>query len=415
MLKRFLHFNDNTFAPCPTASNRDRLFKISAILQKIRENCLKIEREERYAVDEQIIPFKGTNHLKLYLPKKPNKWGFKVVSLNGVSGIVYDFEFYTGVEPPTVDGIGMKCADVVIRLCQSVPKHLNCKVFFDNYYNCFELQLKLQEMGIWTVGTLRKNRLRNCTLESEADLKLQGRGSYDYRTNLNKTKLWVVRWYDNRAVNLSSTYVGPHPIGSIERWDKKQRKRVRITQPCIVKEYNLHMGGVDKFDMLTSLYRLEHKSRRWYMRIFYWALQVAAVNGWLMYRRQCELLKVEKKERLDLLNFVASISESLIKCQKSVENQRQPGRPPSRNPTPDSISPLRDIQESEEPPSRRRRTTTNVQDDVRLDQIGHYPEYREKKSRCTHCSRPMRMGCAKCKVGLCVEKDRNCFLKFHTT
>lgn len=156
-----MHFNDNTFALLPNDPNRDRLFKISPILDRIRLNFLKLEREERFSIEER---FKGTNHVKIYLPKKPNKWGFKVISLNGVSGITYDFEFYTGIEPRTVGGIGMKSADVVIRLCESVPKNLNCKVFFDNYFNCFDLQLKLQEMGIWSVGTLRQNRLRNCSL-----------------------------------------------------------------------------------------------------------------------------------------------------------------------------------------------------------------------------------------------------------
>lgn len=104
-------------------------------------------------------------------------------------------------------------------------------------------------------------------------------------------------------------------MGSVERWDKKQKKRIRIAQPRIIKEYKMNIEGVDKFDMLTALYRLEHKSRPWHIRIFYWCLQVAAVNGWLHYRRQCELLKVDKKDQLDLLGFIAPVSDSLIKGQ----------------------------------------------------------------------------------------------------
>lgn len=121
----------------------------------------------------------------------------------------------------------------------------------------------------------------------------------------------------------------------------------------------------------------------------------------------------KKKQQLDLLEFITSISESLIKCQKSPEPRRKPGRPPSRKRTSDSISPLSDVQ-PKQAPKRRRRTPVSVQNDVRLDQCGHFPEYRANKPRCAECSKPMRMGCMKCKVGLCVEKDRNCYLAFHT-
>ena len=36
--------------------------------------------------------------MKQYLPKKPHKWGFKVWARAGISGIIYDFEIYTGKE-----------------------------------------------------------------------------------------------------------------------------------------------------------------------------------------------------------------------------------------------------------------------------------------------------------------------------
>ena len=54
-LRRFLHFVDN-MTHDPAA--KDKLFKISPILQKVREQCLKIPPEEYHSVDEQIIPAK---------------------------------------------------------------------------------------------------------------------------------------------------------------------------------------------------------------------------------------------------------------------------------------------------------------------------------------------------------------------
>jgi hypothetical protein len=36
------------------------------------------EVEEVTSVDEQIIPYKGTFMLKVYMQNKPSKWGIKV-------------------------------------------------------------------------------------------------------------------------------------------------------------------------------------------------------------------------------------------------------------------------------------------------------------------------------------------------
>ena len=43
-----------------------------------------------------MIPFKGRSSLKNYMKNKPHKWGYKVFTREGVSGIVYDFEVYAG-------------------------------------------------------------------------------------------------------------------------------------------------------------------------------------------------------------------------------------------------------------------------------------------------------------------------------
>ena len=49
------------------------LNKVRPLLNMLREACLKVEPEEKMSNDEQIIPFKGKNKLKQYIPKKPKK------------------------------------------------------------------------------------------------------------------------------------------------------------------------------------------------------------------------------------------------------------------------------------------------------------------------------------------------------
>src|SRR6218665_2369612 len=59
-----------------------------------------------------------------------------------------------------------------------------------------------------------------------------------------------------------------------------------------------------------SLYRLSSiTSCRWYCRIFLWVLNVAVINGWLLYCHHAQLKSVLVQ---DLLDFTANISEILI-------------------------------------------------------------------------------------------------------
>jgi len=130
-ITRYLHFNDNNKA----TTNRDdpqhdRYFKVRPLLTMLRESCLKIKSEEKMSIDEQMIPFKGRNSLRQYIPKKPKKWGFKVIARCGVSGITYDFCLYAAKGPSVEQSCGYQSGDFVIKLCETLPKGQNFKVYF---------------------------------------------------------------------------------------------------------------------------------------------------------------------------------------------------------------------------------------------------------------------------------------------
>ncbi|KAL7631295.1 UNVERIFIED_CONTAM: hypothetical protein RMT77_018402 [Armadillidium vulgare] len=95
-LKLFIHFNDNSKIPDTNTSPYDKLYKLRPILDSVLEKCRSIELEEYHSIDEQIIPTKAKSALKQYNPKKPHKWGYKVFSRCWASGILYEFEVYTG-------------------------------------------------------------------------------------------------------------------------------------------------------------------------------------------------------------------------------------------------------------------------------------------------------------------------------
>ena len=89
-LNRFVHFNDNASAVQSRDDPAyDRYYKVRPLLTMLRDACWLTEPEARMSIDEQMIPYKGKNSLRQYLPKKPKKWGFKVMAKCAVSGLSF--------------------------------------------------------------------------------------------------------------------------------------------------------------------------------------------------------------------------------------------------------------------------------------------------------------------------------------
>ena len=76
------------------------------------------------------------------------------------------------------------------------------------------------------------------------------------------------------------------------------------------------MGGFDLSDMLSALYRVEHKCMKWYKRIFLWALHLSTINAWLLYRRHSDQRQISRNQQKSLIEFIANISESLTMKSK---------------------------------------------------------------------------------------------------
>ncbi|XP_047116180.1 piggyBac transposable element-derived protein 3-like [Schistocerca piceifrons] len=227
-------------------------------------------------------------------------------------------------------------------------------------------------------------------IAEEKELKNKGRGPLDYRID-ESSNILVVRWYDNKAVQLVSTYAGINPQDKYKRWSKKDNQSIQVNQPLIVKEYNEHMGGVDLADMLTELYRINARSKKWYMRIVYWCFNVAVVNSWLFYRRH--LNQRGATSHISLLDFHSHIASGLTIAGNVVHHKR--GRPSTE-----------DMQAS-----KRKLLASRSIADVRYDEVGHWPQQSHQKGRCKLCPKGFsRVSCIKCKVFLCITSDVFCNL-----
>lgn len=316
----------------------------------------------------------------------------------GASGFVYDFEVYTGKDTNVGERTSLGISgDVVVRLCRGIPQNENFKVSFDNWFTSHSLISKLKSVGIWSIGTVRNNRLRGCTFKTDRQLQEEGRGAYDYRTEI-ESGVFALKWFDNRNVHFASSYVGREPVGTVRRWSKTSRSYVDVLCPAIVAQYNRFMGGVDLNDMLIALYRKDIRSKRFYLRIIFHLVDMCVVNAWLLYRRHCTQKGQKYKT---LVVFRSEIGRALT--SSSAINPRRRGRPSNES------------QEEPTTSSRHRARQVRPVDDVRFGGWGHFPEYVENPLRCKHCVKGIiQVKCQRCQVHLCFTPTRNCFKDFHT-
>ena len=84
-LRRLFHCNANSKAVPAGHTDFDKLFKVRPGIDSILKKCRYLPQEERHSIDGQMLPTKGRMSLKQYCPKKPHKFGIKVVARCGVS------------------------------------------------------------------------------------------------------------------------------------------------------------------------------------------------------------------------------------------------------------------------------------------------------------------------------------------
>ncbi|XP_039292535.1 piggyBac transposable element-derived protein 3-like [Nilaparvata lugens] len=320
-VRRFLHFSNNL-----TPDKKDKLYKVRPVFDNLVQKFKSIPLEENLSIDEQMCATKARHHLKVYMPDKPHKYGYKIFVLSGVSGFAYNLEVYTGkddnVQTDDEPDLGAS-SNVVVRLLRIVESHQNYKVYFDNYYTSLPLLDFLKKRGILSLGTVRRNRVVNCKLPDEKEIKTLKRGSIvEYVGDYNGTQISNLVWKDNKAVTMLSTFSGTEPVTKVKRFDQKEKKEISVPCPNVISIYNSHMGGVDLLDSLIGRYKIIMRSKKWYMRLFYHLLDLCVINSWLLYK-QSRALKVSTCKELNLPEFRLQVGETLCKIDSITEKKEE--------------------------------------------------------------------------------------------
>lgn len=374
---RFLHLNDNSTMKPRGHPEYDRLHKVRPLITMLTGRFKDNYSPSRYlSIDESMVPFKGRSMLKQYImPLKPVKRGFKVwVVCCAVTGYMCAMEVYEGRKDNNEYADAGLGEQVVLKLCDAFVGLGYC-LFFDRFFDSLVLLTRLLAKKLFACGTLMANRKHYPKDKLKDDNNLET-GDFD---SVMDGSISVTKWRDRgkKCVLMASNMHNPADLTSVSRTNKEGRKE-DIRCPKSIADYNKYMGGVHRFDQLLATYTVSWKSRRWWMKLFYYLLNAAIVNSYIVYRETAKKL-LKPKDILTHLEFRSKLADELINNFCSRKRDASCTDPPCFSSVP----------------------------------VPHYP-IKSKYRRCAYCSTRAtqvrsRIACDVCNVCCCLQ----CFKPYH--
>ena len=320
-----LHFSNNNEALPKDHPNHDRAFKVRWLIDYLNERFLQsVDPEANQSVDEHMVKFKSRNIMKQHIHNKPIKWGFKMwYRCAPKSDYLYEMDIYTGKKEVTESGLG---ESFVLKLTEKLNGSF-CRISFDIFFTSSSLMRKLTENDLYGLGVVRQCRKllakkeetekkkskqvksKNKTKELVHGSTFSSESSFDRGDSdflVSKDGLVALRWKDSKVVMLLTNCMDPSMMTNVERRQKGKAEKLKLPCPVIIKEYNLHMNGVDLHDQLKTCYEVDRKAKfRYYLRIFFDLMDSVVVNAHIIYKK-------EVNARMNLLDFKVSLSEALV-------------------------------------------------------------------------------------------------------
>jgi len=387
LLKNF-HLNDNSTAVPRGDPAFDKLYKIRPLLTIMNSNFQKHAMStDSQSIDEAMILFKGRSSLRQYMPLKPTKRGYKVwIRADSKSGYVYQFEVYTGKEDSGAGGVGL--GERVVKALTESLQFTNTHVTFDNFFSSWRYWITCVQKNIFATCTVRSNRCNLPVMARVNDPMTRGEAKWCTRDSIG-----YVKWKDTKVVHVMSTAFSPNTMLNAKR-TQKDGTSVMVDCPQSVLEYTKRMGGVDRFDRSRGHYSVSHKAVRWWVRIFYFLIDSAAVNAFILFQ------SVHPEKPTTAMTFRVDLFREMV-CGQSFRHRR---------------SSLEGSSFMKYRLSGQKRVKKmGVPDNIRLHQGNHFPVQIKTFRRCRLCSsrtnnKRSRFICGQCNVALCAAP---CFGMFH--
>jgi hypothetical protein len=375
-IKKYLHVADNSTMVDRKSPSADRLAKVRPLMNLLQKNFRSHYNPGRYlTADEDICKFKGRNFMKQYLRAKIIKWGYRIWKLCDAStAYVLRFDVYTGAtSKKNEQSLGYS---VVMGLMEGYLDK-NHIVIMDNFFTSIPLFSDLLTRSTYACGTVRADR-KYLPEDFATEEDMEAGESEIWQSNNSVATIWQ----DKRPVRFLSTCCEPEGDEMVKRRRKKEGV-LSLNCPPAAKLYTKYMGGVDRSDRMVRTYSVSRQSRKWWFRLFYYFLDMAVANSFILYNNSAN------RDKLNELDYVKQLSLALIGTF-SGDKKVQPG------------------------PQRKRKKTPSI---PRFQAGNHWPKLTKKTEICEQCSalgsqrHRSKYICEGCSVHLCIDK---CFKLYHT-
>ncbi|XP_043084051.1 piggyBac transposable element-derived protein 4-like isoform X1 [Puntigrus tetrazona] len=354
----------------------DHLFRIKPLMNTIRLACKAFYHPRRnLVVNEKFVACKAKREVTAHTKAKLTKLKFFILS-DSSNGYTVDFSVYTSKNSlPTDRGFSY---DAVMSLLDRKALGSGYHVYMDDFFTSRKLFADLLALKFGACGAYRDQRKGFPKTAANSLNRNSSRGSIRW---IRDGPLVCVKWMDLQVASVCSTI---HAAFSGERVQRKIKARhtwkaKSFPCPAPVTAYNQHMGGVDLSDQLLQYYATQHKTMKWYRKIFLHFLDIAANNAFVLHKElQGNMTHDQFME--ELIAELCGVSQKAAPKQFSTDHVPIPGA----------------------------KLTTVVR---RIATLG--------RRICVHCKAVLGKKqqtpwkCQACNVHLCLQLNRNCFQDWH--
>lgn len=344
----------------------DKLAPIREVWEIFINNCRSSYSVGEYVtLDEMLFSFRGRCSFRVYIPNKPAKYGIKVFALvDARTCYTVNLEVYLGEQPDGPFRVSNRVPDVVKRMIQPISRS-GRNISMDNWFTSFPMIEDLfTNHRLTVVGTVKKNKRELPKELTEIKNRPLCSSIFAYQKNMT-----LVSYVPKKGKNVLVAS-SMHYDGQIDTTTEDKHK------PEIITFYNVTKSGVDSVDQKIAQYTVSRNTRRWPIVMFYNMINIAGINGHVVYKSNSqEMNELTKSRRVFLTNLALDLVNPQL--QKRATNQHI---------------------------SRDTRKIACRLTGISLQDCTAAPSTGRKRGKCFYCkNRNTQYFCQKCQKWLCLE------------
>lgn len=306
-IKRYFHIS-----PPVESLPRSRFYeKLEPLASLVKESFKRVLLPATpVAVDEMIIRFTGRSKHTIMMRGKPVPVGYNVLALCE-AGYCWTWLFTSplvhvalnqcgreGVQSSIVPEALPKLSKSVLNLALQLPQHHFFQLYCDNLFSNADLFHFLRAHGIAATGTARSTS-RNWPQNFKQRINRKTT-RFPFNSQFAEVvygDVCAIVWQDKNLVQFLTTAYDPTASQTVTRRRPAPRTKwlkqvvdqywgncgqVMLLQPSYSIDYNNYMNGVDRHDQLRSYTNTQLKALRTWFALFFFILDAAVINSWLM-------------------------------------------------------------------------------------------------------------------------------------